>query len=230
MNERTEINQDEMEIDLKDLFTALKKKIVPIVLTSIVFAMIGLVLATFIIPKKYSSQATIYITPQISEQGSIDYNSLQTNSRMVNNYMQILQGEAITAQVAEKVGLKSYTQVLSTLSISNATDTELINIQSTTTDPQLAYEIVKNTISVFNEEMLDVLRIDNLAVINEPKVNKNPVSPSRSKYMMTGFAAGFLVSAGLVTLFYLFDNRLRTREAAENYLGIPVLATVPYKR
>lgn len=230
MNERTEINQDEMEIDLKDLFTALKKKIVPIVLTSIVFAMIGLVLATFIIPKKYSSQATIYITPQISEQGSIDYNSLQTNSRMVNNYMQILQGEAITAQVAEKVGLKSYTQVLSTLSISNATDTELINIQSTTTDPQLAYEIVKNTISVFNEEMLDVLRIDNLAVINEPKVNKNPVSPNRSKYMMTGFAAGFLVSAGLVTLFYLFDNRLRTREAAENYLGIPVLATVPYKR
>ncbi len=230
MNEKMEMNQDEMEIDLKDLFNALKKKIVPIAFTSIVFAMIGLVLATFIIPKQYSSEATIYITPRISEQGSIDYNSIQTNSRMVNNYMQILQGETITAQVAEKVGLEDYKEVLDTLTISNATDTELIDIQSTTTDPQLAYEIVENTISVFNEEMLDVLRIDNLAVINEPKVNENPVSPSRSKFTLIGFAVGLIVSAGIVTVYYLFDNRLRTREAAENYLGIPVLAIVPYKR
>lgn len=230
MNEKMEINQDEMVIDLKDLFAALKKRIIPIAFTSIVFAIIGLVLATFIIPKQYSSEATIYITPRISEQGAIDYNSIQTNSRMVNNYIQILQGETITAEVAEKVGLDNYQAVLSTLKISNATDTELIDIQSTTTDPQLAYEIVENTISVFNEEMLDVLRIDNLAVINEPKVNENPVSPSRSKFTLMGFMIGFALSAGIVIVHYLFDNRLRTREAAENYLGIPVLAAVPYKR
>ena len=81
MNEKMEMNQDEMEIDLKDLFNALKKKIVPIAFTSIVFAMIGLVLATFIIPKQYSSEATIYITPRISEQDLAGRNHHSTGGR-----------------------------------------------------------------------------------------------------------------------------------------------------
>lgn len=230
MSERIEANNDEMEIDLKDLFNALMKKAIPIILTSLLCAAIGFVLSTFIMSKKYSSEATIYITPRISEQGSIDYNSLQTNSRMVNNYMEILKGEAITSKVAENVGLDTYEEVLGTLEITNATDTELINITSVTTDPALSRDIVQNTIDVFNEEMLDVLQIDNITVINEPDVNPDPVSPSKTKFTVLGFGIGFLVSAGLVVVRFLFDNRLRTREEAEAFLGIPVLATVPYKR
>ena len=230
MNERTDMNRDEIEIDLKDLFHALKKKAVPIIMVSLVCAMIGLALSTFVIKKKYSSEATIYITPRISEQGSIDYNSLQTNSKMVNNYMEILKGEAITSKVADKVNLDSYKDVLNSLTITNATDTELINIASETTDPQLSKDIVQNTIDVFNEEMLDVLQIDNISVINEPDVNPDPVSPSKSKFTLMGFIVGFIVSAGVVVVRFLFDNRLRTREETENYLGVPVLAVVPYKR
>lgn len=230
MNERIDVSNDEMEIDLKDLFTALKKKAMQIIVVSVLFAMIGFVLSTFVISKKYSSEATIYITPRVSEQGSIDYNSLQTNSRMVNNYMEILKGEAITSKVAENVGLDSYEEVLDSLTISNATDTELIAISAETTDPQLSENIVENIISVFNDEMLDVLQIDNIAVINEPDFNEDPVSPSKSKYTILGFAIGFVLSCGITVVRYLFDNRLRTREEAESYLGIPVLASVPYKR
>lgn len=135
MNENREINNDELEIDLGELFKVLKKNILLVLVISVLCAAIGLVSSMFLINKKYSSEATIYITPKVTEQGTIDYNSIQTNSRMVNNYMEILKGETILAKVADQVGMESYEEVLNTLTVSNPENTELISVSSETTDP-----------------------------------------------------------------------------------------------
>ena len=74
MNENREMN-DELEIDLGELFKVLKKNILMILVVSLLCAAVGLVSSMFLISKKYSSEATIYITPRVTEQGSIDYNS-----------------------------------------------------------------------------------------------------------------------------------------------------------
>lgn len=230
MNENREMNNDELEIDLGELFKALKKNILLIVVISVLCALVGFVSSMFLINKKYSSEATIYITPKVTEQGIIDYNSIQTNSRMVNNYMEILKGETILAKVADQVGLDSYTEVLSTLTVTNPEDTELISVSSETTDPELSQQIVSLVISTFTEDMMDILNLNNVTIINDAKVNENPVSPSVPKYTVLGLAAGLVISCGYVFIAFLFDKRLRTREEAENFLGVPVLATVPLKK
>ena len=184
----------------------------------------------FLINKKYNSEATIYITPKVTEQGTIDYNSIQTNSKMVNNYMEILKGETILAKVAKQVGLESYEEVQDTLTITNPENTELISVSAETTDPELYQQIVSLTVSTFTEDMMDILNLNNVTTINEAKVNPDPVSPSKSKFTILGFGIGLVVSCGYVCITYLFDKRLRTRDEAENFLGIPVLATVPLKK
>lgn len=229
MNENREIN-DEMEIDLGELFKVLKKNIILIVVVSLFCAAIGLVSSMFLISKKYSSEATIYITPKVTEQGTIDYNSIQTNSRMVNNYMEILKGETILAKVADQVGMEDYEEVLDTLTISNPENTELISVSSETTDPELSQQIVSLVISTFTEDMMDILNLNNVTIINDAKVNENPVSPSVPRYTILGLAVGLVISCGYVFITFLFDKRLRTREEAENFLGVPVLATVPLKK
>lgn len=229
MNEDKKLNNEE-EIDLRELFEVLKKNVFMIVIVSFLFAAIGLFSSVFVIDKKYSSEATIYITPRITEQGTIDYNSIQTNSKMVNNYMEILKGETILAKVAKQVGLESYEEVQKTLTITNPENTELISISAKTTDPELSQQIVSLTVSTFTEDMMDILNLNNVTTINEAKVNTNPVSPSKAKFTIFGFGIGLVVSCGYVCITYLFDKRLRTRDEAENFLGIPVLATVPLKK
>lgn len=230
MNENREMNNDELEIDLGELFKALKKNILLIVVISILCAVVGFVSSMFLINKKYSSEATIYITPKVTEQGTIDYNSIQTNSRMVNNYMEILKGETILAKVADQVGMESYEDVFDTLTISNPENTELISVSSETTDPELSQQIVSLVISTFTEDMMDILNLNNVTIINDAKVNENPVSPSVPRYTILGFAVGMVISCGYVFITFLFDKRLRTREEVENFLGVPVLATVPLKK
>lgn len=229
MNEN-QMTNDEVEINLGELFKVLKKNILMIIVISLLCAAVGLVSSMFLISKKYSSEATIYITPKVTEQGTIDYNSIQTNSRMVNNYMEILKGETILAKVADQVGMESYEDVLDTLTISNPENTELISVSSETTDPELSQQIVSLVISTFTEDMMDILNLNNVTIINDAKVNENPVSPSVPRYTILGFAVGLVISCGYVFITFLFDKRLRTREEAENFLGVPVLATVPLKK
>ena len=229
MNENQMMN-DEVEIDLGELFKVFKKKILTILFVSLLCAVIGLFSSIFLIDKKYSSEATIYITPKVTEQGTIDYNSIQTNSQMVNNYMEILKGETILAKVADQVGLESFEEVQSAMTITNPTNTQLISISAETTDPELSQKIVSSTISTFSEDMMDILNLNNVTTINQAKVNTKPVSPSKAKFTILGFGIGLVVSCGYVCISYLFDKRLRTRDEAENFLGIPVLATVPLKK
>lgn len=229
MNENQMIN-DEMEIDLGELIKILKKNILMVIVASLLCATIGLMISVFLINKKYSSEATIYITPKVTEQGTIDYNSIQTNSRMVNNYMEILKGETILAKVADQVGMESYEDVFDTLTISNPENTELISVSSETTDPELSQQIVSLVISTFTEDMMGILNLNNVTIINDAKVNEDPVSPSVPRYTILGLAVGLVISCGYVFITFLFDKRLRTREEAENFLGVPVLATVPLKK
>lgn len=230
MNKNQGINTVEFEVNLEDLFKALKKNILLIFSVSVLCAVVGFVSATLLINKKYSSEATIYITPKVTEQGTIDYNSIQTNSRMVNNYMEILKGETILAKVASQVGMESYEEVLDTITITNPTNTELISVSSETTDPKLSQQIVSLIISTFTEDMIDILNLNNVTIINDAKVNETPVSPSLPRYTILGLVIGLIVSCSYVCISYLFDKRLRTREETENFLGIPVLATVPLKK
>lgn len=199
-------------------------------IVSLACAIIGFGFSTFVMSKEYSSRATIYITPKVTEQGALDYNSIQTNSRMVNNYMEMLKGENILSAVASNLKLSSYEEVLNSLTISNAENTEIIAIESTTENPELSRDIVVNTIQEFTNEMMDVLQLNNITVINDAKVNPNPVSPSKTKFTLLGFVGGIVLSCGFVFVQFLFDKRLRNREDAENYLGIPVLASVPLKK
>lgn len=229
MNENNVLN-DEIEIDLGDLFKVFKRNILMIIVVSLLSASVGLFSSIFLIDKKYSSEATIYITPKVTEQGTIDFNSIQTNSKMVNNYMEILKGETILTKVAEQVGLESYEEVQNTLTISNPENTELISVSAKTTDPELSQQIVSLTVSTFTEDMMDILNLNNVTTINEAKVNADPVSPSKAKFTILGFGVGLFISCGYVCITYLFDKRLRTRDEAENFLGIPVLATVPLKK
>lgn len=229
MNEKQVLN-DDVEIDLGELFKVLKKNMLMIIIISLLCSLIGLFVAVFFINKKYSSEATIYITPKITEQGTIDYNSIQTNSKMVNNYMEILKGETILTKVAKQVGLESYEEVQHALTITNPENTELISVSAETADPELSQQIVSLTVSTFTEDMMDILNLNNVTTINEAKVNTEPVSPSKSKFTLLGFGIGLIVSCGYVCITYLFDKRLRTRDEAENFLGIPVLATVPLKK
>lgn len=228
MIESRKIDSGENEFDIREILSLLRKHIKLILFSLILCGLFAYGFTTFFIHKEYRSDSTIYITPKLNESGTIDLSTMQINSKLVNNYMEILKGETILTKVADSLEVDNVDMIKNSLKVSNKPDTEIIVISAVTTDAVLSRDIVSATVDVFSKEMKDILNIENITVLNEAKVNEAPVSPSVVKNTLLGVFIGIALSVGYVLIRYLMDQRLKTREAAESYLGIPVLAVVPY--
>ena len=196
----------------------------------IILALVGIIIAasatTFLIGKKYQSQGSVLLKADVVN-GSLDSTQVNTNKMMVNNYVKLLQGNNIQDQVAKNLNITS-AEVRSSLSITNTTDTQIIEISSTTVDPGLSKRIVDETISVFTTLIQEKLDVTNVTIVDQPEVNPNPVSPSMVKNVIIGAVAGIVISLGYLLLTYLLDTKIKNGEQAEQYLGVPLLGIVPF--
>ena len=223
--DKNELN-DEVEIDLSQLLKLLKKNIRLIIILALVGIIIAASATTFLISKKYQSQGSVLLKADVVN-GSLDSTQVNTNKMMVNNYVKLLQGNNIQDQVAKNLNTTS-AEVRSSLSITNTTDTQIIEISSTTVDPGLSKRIVDETISVFTTLIQEKLDVTNVTIVDQPEVNPNPVSPSMVKNVIIGAVVGIVISLGYLLLTYLLDTKIKNGEQAEQYLGVPLLGIVPF--
>ena len=132
-----EIQNEEIEINLAELFQVLKEHL-HIISTLICAILVG-AFTIFFVSKKYESTARIFPKPEVNE-GIVDYSQINSNNSMTKNYVALLGGNNIQSKVAKELNVDTNV-VSSALSISNETDTQIISISATTTDPQLSKKI-----------------------------------------------------------------------------------------
>lgn len=224
--ERTDVREME-EIDLLELFRAILKHIKLIIVLCILFGVGGFFGTKLLITPTYTASTSIYLTPQISETGSLDYNSQMANSKLVTNVVNLLTQNNIMSEVAKDVGLESAKNVKDALTVSNETNTEIITITASTTDPKLSKDIANSTVSTFINRMQKNLNVRNIEVVDKAKLSYIPSGPNVKKNTLLATMVGFVLGCGYAVLKFLLDNRLRTKEEAEKYLGVPVFCEIP---
>ena len=215
------------EIDLLELFRAVLKYIRLIIVLCIVFGAGGFLGAKFLIAPTYTASTSIYLTPQINDTGSLDYNSQMANSKLVTNVVNLMTQNNIMSEVAKDVGLENASSVKKCITVSNETDTEIVKVTATTTDPKLSKDIANGTVNTFINTMQKNLNVRNIEIVDKAKLSYVPSGPSVKKNTMMATLVGGVIGVGYAVLKFLLDNRLRTKEEAEKYLGIPVFAEFP---
>ncbi len=214
-------------INLNELLMSVIKNIKIAIYLLILFSIIGYFATKIFISQTYTASTSIYLTPQISESGSLDYNSQMANSKLVTNAVNLLTQNNIMSEVAKDVGLESAESVKKLVSVTNESNTEIITISATTTDPKLSKDIANDTVSTFVRTMQKNLNVSNIEVVDKAKLSYVPSGPNVKKNTVMAGAVGFAIGVGYAVLKFLFDNRLRTKEEAEKYLGIPVFCEIP---
>ena len=214
-------------LDLLELFRVVLNHIRLIIFLCVLFAICGFFGTKLLIAPTYTARTSIYLTPQISESGALDYNSQIANSKLVTNALNLLTQNNIMSEVAKDVGLESAENVKDVVTVTNESNTEIITISATTTDPKLSKNIANDTVSTFIRTMQKNLNVRNIEVVDKAKLSYVPSGPNVKKNTMMAGAVGLVVGVGYAVLRFLFDNRLRTKEEAEKYLGIPVFCEIP---
>lgn len=224
--DRTEILDDDI-IDLNDLFREIVKHLKLIIILCVLFSIGGFFGTKLLIAPMYTASTSIYLTPQISESGSLDYNSQLSNSKLVNNVVELMTQNNIMSEVAKDIGLESADAVRGIVNVSNDSNTEIITVTATTNDPKLSKDVANDTVSTFIRTMQKNLNVRNIEVVDKAKLSYIPSGPNVKKNTLLATMVGFVLGCGYATLRFLFDNRLRTKKEAEKYLGIPVFCEIP---
>lgn len=221
------VEDDEDVIDLLEVARAILKHIKLIIFLCVILGAAGFFGTKFLIAPKYTASTSIFLTPQINDTGSLDYNSTMANSKLVTNVVNLLTQNNIMSEVAKDVGMENASSVKKCITVSNETDTEIITVTATTTDPKLSKNIANGTVDTFIKTMQKNLNVRNIEIVDKAKLSYVPSGPNAKKNGVLAAAVGFVLGAGYAILRYLLDNRLRNKEEAEKYLGIPVFAEFP---
>lgn len=221
------VEDGEDVIDLLELFRAILKHVKLIIVLCILFGVGGFFGTKLLIAPTYMASTSIYLTSQISESGSLDYYSQMANSKLVTNAVILLTQNNIMSEVAKDVGLESAESVKKLVSVTNESNTEIITISATTTDPKLSKDIANDTVSTFGRTMQKNLNVRNIEVVDKAKLSYVPSGPDIKKNTLMAGVVGLIIGVGYAVLKFLLDNRLRTKEEAEKYLGIPVFCEIP---
>lgn len=218
---------DEMEIDLLEIWQVIKKKFFILLVLIVLFASGAGFITKYIMTPTYSSSSTIFLTPSINESGVIDYTSQNSNEKLVNNVMALLVQDNILSEVTKQTGMESIEDVRNAIHVSNDSNTTLIKVEAVTDDPKLSKEIVNATVQVFIDTMQENLNLKNIEIVNPAKLSYVPSGPNLKKNILIGAAMGVVLDGLIVLIKVLTNNRLKSKEEAEKYLDLPVFCELP---
>ena len=225
-NEKNLRDNDEMEIDLLQLFYALKKKIWFILAAMIIGGGLAGAYSKFLITPQYSSTSMMYILSKETTLTSLA--DLQIGSQLTEDYKVIVNSRPVLGEVIDSLALDmSYEQLLAKVSIGNPTDTRILTVTVTDPDPYRAKAIVDCVAETASDYIGEIMEMIPPKIIENGTVATRKTSPSNGKNAVLGALAGMVLVCGVIVIQVIMNDTVRTEEDVERYLGLSVLASVP---
>lgn len=225
----TKQQQDnDLEIDLMQLFRVLLSHVWTIVICAILFALLALVGTKLLITPQYVSTAKIYVLNRAGETESVTSSDLQSSSYLTQDYIELCKTRTVTEGTIARLGLDlTHEQLLSKLSVEAEDDTRVISISVTDEDPYTAAQIAETITEIASEHIQTIMQVQAVQTADRANIPTTPSNINTKKNVMIGFLVGILLAAAGIIIAFLANDTLRTPEDVEQYLGLNVLGSIP---
>ena len=219
--------EDDIEIDLKELFFYLMEKAVYIVGAAVALAALALAATVFFITPKYTSTTSMYVLNRQAAE-SITNSDLQSSTYLTKDYMEMIRSRTVIEAVIADLNLNStYEDVLGQIDVSAASDTRVIAISVTDKDPYEARDIANAVRNAAAAHIQSVMNTEAVTVVDEANITTKKSSPSTIKNVAIAGGVGLFLALVVCVVLYLMNDKVTTAEDVERYLGLSVLASMP---
>ena len=223
---------EEIEIDLMQLFRALLKRSWAIILAAVIFGSIALVHTTFFVTPLYKARTLMYVNNNAVSVGdmkmSISSGDLSAAQSLVDTYTIILGTRTTLDEVAEIAGLNySYEYLKSMISAAPVNGTQIFYIDVTNPKPEEA-ELIANTIGqILPGKIASIVEGSSARIVDYAVVPAHKASPNNAKNTILGMLIGIVIASGIIVVRELMDDEIHTPDFLEETFDIPVLSVVP---
>lgn len=227
MEVNTNQMNEEIEIDLRQLFFALLDKIWIIFLSAVGMALIAFIFSKFVIHPLYESTTKIYVLNR-QDIGTTTYSDLQTSTQLTKDYQILVTSRPVTEQVISDLDLPYTAEELAEMiTVTTPSDSRILELRISSTNPYEAKAVADALAVVSSERISQIMDIEKVNTVEAGNLPIKPVSPNVKRNVLIGGLIGIFLSAGVILLIFVLDDTIKTGEDVEKYLGVSVLGTIP---
>ena len=223
------MKNDEIEVDLKELFFVFWEKLWIILLSGIVLGIAAYFDTSVMITPQYASDGTVYILTRSNSNQQVTTGDLNMSAQLTSDFEELIISHTVLDEVIEQIDYEGLTfgSLKNKITVTNRTDTRILQITVTDPDPLMAKAIVDKVIEISSEKIKSIMDIEAVNLVDEGTLNSTPVSPSYKKNVLIGVLIGIVITSAIVIVMYLLDDKIHTGEDIEKYLGLSVLGVIP---
>lgn len=151
------------------------------------------------------------------------------SAQLTSDFEELIISHTVLDEVIEQIDYEGLTfgSLKNKITVTNRTDTRILQITVTDPDPLMAKAIVDKVIEISSEKIKSIMDIEAVNLVDEGTLNSTPVSPSYKKNVLIGVLIGIVITSAIVIVMYLLDDKIHTGEDIEKYLGLSVLGVIP---
>ena len=221
--------QDEDVIDLMEIGYILWSHIVEIMICILLGAVACFGYTKVFVQKQYTATSGIYILSNAD--AIVDLSSLQISTQIKDDYQKLMTSRVVINDVIELLQLDmSYNQLKSMVSIYNPSDTRILEISATDTDPRRAADIANELARQSQIYLPEIMKIDSPSLYEEAIVPESPSSPDTAKNTLIGGLIGGVLYCGYLIVKHLMNDTFMTSAEIEKTFGIQPLSVIPDDR
>ena len=216
------------EIDLKELFEFIKKKIGLLITITVVICLLGCIYGLFIQKPMYKSYTTIILGGnETTASQTITQSDITLNKNLVDTYAEIVKSRRVLEQVISELDLEeTYEELSNKISVSSVNNTEIIKITVADSNPIEAKNVANVTANFFSKEVVKLYNMNNVNVLDEAILNEKPYNINIPKQLVIYMMIGFILAFGILFVIYYFDRSVKSAEQVEQKIKLPILGSV----
>jgi len=218
--------EETVEIDLGELFQAIKEKIWIILAVMLVCAAIAGNITYFFIDPTYTATSTIYLLPRNDEQTTLT--DLNMASTMTKDAIELAKSKSVVETVIDALHLNlTYDEMVKKISVNNPSDTRLIEISVEDGDPQMAADLSNALASSLADQVAEIMKTDRPTEAEKAVAPEKPSAPSMKKNVAIAALLGLFAAVAVVVIQHIRDDTIKSPDDVEKYLQLNTLASIP---
>ena len=228
---------NEQEIDLIELFNNIKKHTLLIIIFGLLIGGISYGVSSYVLTPKYDSNATMIVSnststdSQNAPQANVELGQIQANKALISTYSEIVKSRGIADKVISNLNLDmDYEEFSEKVSIEPVNDTQIISVMVVDTIPERAQDIANETANIFKDSIGDIMKVDNVQILDGATLPEKPSSPNIKKNTAIGVVLGLILGVMISMFKELADTTIKSQDDINKYFDLPVIGIIPDKK
>lgn len=223
------MHDDEIEIDLREVLFAVKKKIFLILAVGLLFGCVACAYTKVFVTPIYTSVSNMLVLTKETTLSSLA--DLQLGAQLTKDYTVLINSRPVLQQVIDNLDLDmDYKELREAITITNPDDTRILELSVESSEPVQAKEIADELATVSSAYIGDKMEVVPPKIIEEGEVPTERTSPSMLKIAAISVLLGLVLCTGFVIVLEILNDTIKTEEDIMKYLELSTLAAVPDRK